>query len=207
MDYCQSLTRMSEAQAEPLVTAERLTPQQLLEISRRARCLHSETEVEGALDTMAAAINAQLRDSNPILLCIMNGGLIVTGKLATRLRFPLQLDYLHATRYRDKTVGAELKWKSYPSLPLAGRVLLVIDDILDEGKTLEAILSYCRQQGAAQIYTAVLVDKLHDRKRSSVKADFVGLEVADYYLYGYGMDYKGYLRNAPGIYAVAEADR
>lgn len=184
-----------------------MSPEQLAGITARARCLHNEQEVEAAIDKMAVAITAVLQDRNPILLCVMNGGLIVTGKLATRLNFPLQLDYAHATRYRDKTVGADLQWQSYPSLPLTGRDVLVIDDILDQGATLESLLTYCRQQGAAQVHSAVLVDKQHGRKLTALKADFVGLEVADFYLYGYGMDYKGYLRNAAGIYAVDESDR
>ncbi len=155
---------------------------------------------------MAGQISDRLRESNPILLCIMNGGVIVTGKLACRLDFPLQIDYLHATRYREQTSGSDLQWKAYPSQPLKGRVVLLLDDILDEGTTLQKIIEYCQQQGAEAVLTAVLLDKQHDRKASDLKADITGLEVEDYYLFGYGMDYKGYLRNAAGIFAIAEAD-
>ncbi|HJN96546.1 MAG: hypoxanthine-guanine phosphoribosyltransferase [Gammaproteobacteria bacterium] len=183
-----------------------LSLEQISAVSKRARCLHTEQQVEAALDAMAAAITERLHDSNPVLLCIMNGGLIVCGKLATRLNFPLQMDYLHATRYRDKTVGADLQWKSYPVTPLAGRVVLIVDDILDEGATLASIVEYCTKQGASEVLTAVLVEKQHARKLSDLQADFVGLEVEDFYFYGYGMDYKGYLRNAAGIFAVAEQD-
>ncbi len=183
-----------------------MTPEQIEAVFKRARCLHTEQQVEAALDNMANEIRAALKDSNPILLCIMNGGLIVTGSLATRLQFPLQIDYLHATRYRDKTVGSDLQWRSYPALSLEGRVVLIVDDILDQGTTLESIFKYCTQQGAQQVFTAVLVDKQHSRKLSTLAADFVGLEVEDHYLFGYGMDYKGYLRNAAGIYAVDDLD-
>jgi len=184
-----------------------MTPSEVRKIQNRARCLHTKEEVEAALDNMAEQISAELQDCNPILLCIMNGGLIVTGKLATRLDFPLQIDYLHATRYREQTRGQDLQWNNYPSQSLQGRVVLLVDDILDQGTTLEMIIAYCQAQGAQRIYTAVLLDKQHDRKTSSLTADFTGLQVEDYYLYGYGMDYKGYLRNAPGIFAIAESDR
>lgn len=184
-----------------------MTPLEVKQIQSRARCLYTEDEVETALDRMAEQITAQLHEQNPILLCIMNGGIIVTGKLATRLDFPLQIDYLHATRYREKTTGEELQWKSYPAQSLKGRVVLLLDDILDQGTTLEMIIAYCQQQGVERVYTAVLLDKQHDRKTSNLIADFTGLKVEDYYLYGYGMDYKGYLRNAPGIFAIAESDK
>jgi hypoxanthine phosphoribosyltransferase len=179
---------------------------ELKQIQARSRCLHTEAEVESAIDAMAERIAAKLEHSNPILLCVMNGGLIITGKLASRLQFPLQIDYLHATRYREQTSGQDLQWKSYPAQALAGRVVLLIDDILDEGVTLEKIVSYCREQGAEAVYTAALLDKQHDRKATDLTADFTGLKVEDFYLYGYGMDYKGYLRNAAGIFAIAEQD-
>lgn len=127
-----------------------------------------------------------------------------TGRTTTpRLPFPLQVDYMHATRYRMETSGADLDWRVAPEAALTGREVLIIDDILDEGKTLAEIIKYCQKKGAANVYTAVLVDKLHDRKAvKGFKADFSGLEAADRFLFGYGMDYKGYWRNAPGIYAV-----
>ncbi|HIF87834.1 MAG TPA: hypoxanthine-guanine phosphoribosyltransferase [Gammaproteobacteria bacterium] len=185
-----------------------MTPEQISQVSRRARCLYSESAVERALDNMVTAISAKIGASNPIVLCVMNGGLITTGKLAMRLDFPLQLDYLHATRYREHTSGSDqLHWEAYPKLGLTDRVVLVVDDILDQGLTLERVLSYCREQGAAAVYVAVLIDKMPARKLSSVTADFVGLEIGDDYVFGYGMDYKGYLRNAAGIFAVAKQDR
>lgn len=90
-----------------------------------------------------------------------------------------------------------------PMIEFRDRPVLIIDDILDEGHTLAAIIDYCREQGAASVQCAVLVDKQHERKaRPDLKADYVGLEVEDRYIFGYGMDYQGYWRNAPGIYAV-----
>ena len=100
---------------------KKMNPKLLTQVYERARCLYSESEVEAALDKLADAIEIRLKDSNPVMLCVMNGGLIVTGKLATRLDFPLQIDYLHATRYRDQTTGSDLQWKVTPSLSLQNR--------------------------------------------------------------------------------------
>ncbi|GED22550.1 hypoxanthine-guanine phosphoribosyltransferase [Halomonas halmophila] len=170
-----------------------------------ADCLISQSEVERALDRMADALNRDLGDRLPVFYCVMNGGLITTGHLLTRLGFPLEVDYLHATRYRGGTRGGELFWRVSPEVPMAGRHVVIVDDILDEGSTLAAILDYCRQAGAESISTAVLVDKQHDRKAvAGLKADYCGLEVADRYVFGFGMDYKGYWRNAPGIFAPSD---
>lgn len=183
-----------------------LNPDEIIEVAKRADCLHSEAEVEEAITVLAKKISLRLAHKNPIILCVMNGGLVLSGKLVTQLNFPLQIDYLHATRYRGNTSGAELQWKQEPTLSMKDRTVLVVDDIYDEGVTLDIILSYCREQGAANVYSAVLVDKIHDRKCTNLSCDFVGLKVEDRYLFGYGMDYKGYLRNAPGIFAIAEVD-
>jgi hypoxanthine phosphoribosyltransferase len=124
--------------------------------------------------------------------------------LFTRLGFPFQIDYVHATRYGDTTAGRELNWLVSPHVSVQGRVVLVVDDIFDEGKTLQAILTYLRQSQAQEIYSAVLVNKKHNRKAPGLNVDFIGLEVEDRYVFGFGMDYKAYWRNLPDIYAVGK---
>jgi hypoxanthine phosphoribosyltransferase len=168
-----------------------------------ADLLVSEADVEAAIKRMAQEITSQLKETRPVLLCVMNGGLIFTGQLLTRLVFPLEIDYVHATRYGHETNGTALQWTVKPQIDLKGRTVLLLDDILDEGVTLAAIADYCRQQGASEVFMAVLVEKLHLRKVSpGMRADFTGIEVGDRFLFGYGLDYKGYWRNAPGIYAL-----
>jgi len=169
-----------------------------------AEQLYSQQDVEQALDRLAAEIKQAMGDKDPLLLCVMTGGLVPASELFIRLKFPVQLDYLHATRYQGTTGGSELKWITAPSQSLRDRTVLVVDDILDEGLTLAAILQYCREQGAKEVYSVVLVEKIHDRRESNLQADFVGLRVEDRYVFGYGMDYHGYLRNVRGIYAIAD---
>jgi len=181
-----------------------VTGQQAREVLARADCLHTAADVDRAYDRLAEAISAKLEGSDPLVLCVMTGALVPAGQLLTRINFPLQIDYIHATRYRGGTRSGELDWKVAPTTSLQDRVVLIIDDILDEGITLARILDYCRDQGAREVYCAVLVNKLHERKALET-VDFVGLTVEDRYVFGCGMDYKGYLRNIPGIYAVNEA--
>ena len=171
------------------------------QVRAEADCLASIKQAENALDSMAAAITARQKNNNPLIVCVMNGGLVVTGCLLSRLDFPLEQDYMHATRYRGETQGGELNWLVEPQYSLKDRHVLIVDDILDEGYTLAAIVKHCKNSGAADVETAVLVEKMHNRKQG-IKADYVGLEIEDRYLFGYGMDYKGYLRNAPGIFAI-----
>jgi len=172
-------------------------------IQETADLLYNEQQVEAALDKMAKQINELLADLNPLILCVINGGIVVAGKLITRLTIPLTLDAINASRYQNNTLGGNVEWLLKPKTPIKNRNLLIIDDILDEGLTLLAIKDYCLEQGAASVYSAVLLDKNLGRVKP-VSVDFIGLEVENRYLFGYGMDYKGYLRNAPGIYACKE---
>jgi hypoxanthine phosphoribosyltransferase len=179
-----------------------VSPEQAWDVYAAAECLYTRAQVETALDRLAAAISARLAKHNPLLLCVMTGGVVPVGCLLPRLDFPLELDYVHATRYQGTTRGGTLEWRAAPRCPLQGRSVLIVDDILDEGNTLAAIVDHCRSHGAATAHTAVLVEKQLPRAKAH-SADFVGLTVPNRYVFGYGMDYHEYLRNAPGIYAVA----
>lgn len=171
------------------------------QVREEADCLFNKEEVLSSIKQLAETLTNELAKSNPIILAIMNGGLIPMGLLIPEMDFPLQVDYLHATRYRDKTRGGQLQWLASPNIDLNGRIVLLVDDIHDEGITLHEITRYCQEAGARHVYSAVLVNKIHDRKNNT-QADFHALEVPDRYVFGFGMDYKGMLRNAPGIYAV-----
>jgi hypoxanthine phosphoribosyltransferase len=168
-----------------------------------ADLLAGADEVTAAISRLAEEITVRLCEKRPVLICVMKGGLIFSGQLLPRLAFPLELEYVQATRYGQAANGGSITWLARPALDLRGRSVLLLDDILDEGVTLAAIADFCRQQGASEVLTAVLVDKRHSRKvAAGLKADFTGIETEDRFLFGYGLDYKGYWRNAPGIYAV-----
>ncbi len=172
-------------------------------VMHTADCLYTPQEVEQAFTRMASEINRDMAGGDVVAMCVMNGGLVVSGMLIPQLDFALRVDYMHASRYREKTSGDDLHWKVNPSQPLAGKDVLLIDDILDEGYTLEAIIDFLHSQSPASIRSAVAFKKEHDRGvRPPV--EYIGLTVPDRYVFGYGMDYKGYWRNAPGVFAVAD---
>jgi hypoxanthine phosphoribosyltransferase len=181
-----------------------ISAQQAWEVLRQADCLYSPDQVEAALAGMASRINQALDGTDPLVVCVMTGGVVPFGRLLPRFTFPLQIDYVHATRYGKKLQGGQLQWLSGPHQDPRGRAVLLIDDILDEGTTLAGIEARYRADGAREVSKAVLVVK--DRARvHDVKIEFAGLDVPNRYVFGCGMDYKGYLRNIPGIYAEAES--
>jgi hypoxanthine phosphoribosyltransferase len=121
-------------------------------VQASADLVFSQSAVSAAIDAMAQNINSQLAEANPLVLCVLNGGIIASGHLLPRLTMPLTLDSINASRYRNQTVGGDINWLVKPTTPLQGRTILVIDDILDEGLTLLAIKQYCLEQGAAAVY-------------------------------------------------------
>jgi hypoxanthine phosphoribosyltransferase len=160
-------------------------PRDLLENSR---VLYNRTEVSDAVQKMADEINDFYADEAIILLSVLTGAIIPAAWLATRLKMPLQMDFVHATRYRGGLYGAELEYRVPPRLDLEGKHVLIVDDIFDEGNTLAAIKGSVEKRKAGSVKMAALVRKQHDRGLSRDYIDFVGLEVPDVYVFGCGMD-------------------
>ena len=181
-------------------------PPELAEVRRRARCLATPEDIDRAMDRMASEITEKLSQTTPLLLGVMTGGLVPLAMLLQRLSFPMQVDYAHLTRYGMRTTGGELLWVKRPPESARSRTVLVVDDLLDHGITLSAVVDACRELGAAEVLTAVLVTKTVEERAGLAATDFSALTLPDDYLFGYGMDWHGYLRNLNGIYAVAEDD-
>lgn len=168
-----------------------------------AEILFSADQVNSALQRVAQEINAQLADQHPLVLSVMGGAVVFSGQLLPLLNFPLDFDYLHVSRYGNEKQGGELHWKVAPRENVRGKVVLVLDDILDEGHTMQAIQQRVMELGATKFYCAVFADKIHG-KAKPLQADFVGLALPNRFVFGYGMDIHGAWRNLPAIYAVKE---
>ncbi len=169
---------------------------------KSAELVHDRDALEAAIKRMGNEITRDLQGETPLFITVMNGGLIFAGQLALAIKNDLEFDYLHATRYRGLTSGSELTWLSEPKLSLTERIVLIADDILDEGHTLQQVCDYCRKKGARKILVAVLCEKDHGRCVPGLRADYVGVHVPDRYVFGFGMDYYEQGRNLPGIYAI-----
>lgn len=179
-----------------------MLPHEAWKILAEAELLCDSESVQKAIKRMAGDISALLRESNPIVLVIMRGGVFFAGQLLPLLRFPLELEYAHASRYGDATAGGALHWSVAPPASVRNRAVLVLDDILDAGETLRAVRAEVLALGAASCHLAVLT--LKDTGRSKlVVADFVGLTLPNRYVFGCGLDVHGAWRNLPEIYALS----
>ena len=178
-----------------------MNPQEARKILAEADLLCSAEESALAVRRVAAEITVRLADADPLVLAVMGGAVVFAGQLLPQLIFPLDFDYLHVTRYGDVTKGGQLAWIVEPRSAVEGRVVLVVDDILDEGVTMAEIAKRLRAQGASDVLTAVFADKNIGRSKP-IAADFVGVRLPNRYVFGYGMDVKGAWRNLPAVYAV-----
>lgn len=161
-------------------------------------------EVAAAIDWLATAIEDHCGRDEWIAICVLNGGLIFTAEIMKRVTVPLRLDSVRVSRYHNTTSGKDLRWHAKPEMQIEGKRILLLDDIFDEGETLAALSGYFRRQGAAEVFTAVLVEKDHDRKVEGYRPDLVGLRCPDNYVFGFGMDYEGLYRNLPDIRRLAD---
>jgi hypoxanthine phosphoribosyltransferase len=180
-------------------------PPDVLAARHRAEEIVSAASVQFAIDQVALRLTVALSAENPVLLCVMNGGLPYAGELLKRLAFPLEMSYLHVGRYGNATRGDQLTWHARPTIELGGRHVVLIDDIFDQGYTLAALAAWVVEAGARAVTTTVLVDKLLESARGvDINVDFAALRCPDRYLFGCGMDYRGYWRNLAAIYALPQ---
>lgn len=181
-----------------------ISNQQARDILSNAELLFTGEQVTAAVHLVAQEINATLADQHPLVLSVMGGAVVFTGQLLPLLNFPLDFDYVHVSRYGNAKQGGEMHWKVAPRENVRGKVVLVVDDILDEGETIAAIKQRVMELGATRFYSAVFADKANGRDKP-IRADFIGMSVPDRFVFGYGMDIHGAWRNLPAIYAVREA--
>lgn len=180
-----------------------MTPLQAQQLLDNAECVASADTVQAVINRLADEIAGRLAADLPLVLAVMGGAVVFAGQLLPRLNFPLEFDYLHVTRYRGNTSGGEVEWRVLPGQNVAGRSVLVLDDILDEGETLAAIRDKLHDMGAARVWSAVLTNKDNGLTKP-IQADFVGLDVPNRYVFGCGMDAYGLWRNLPAIYALKD---
>jgi hypoxanthine phosphoribosyltransferase len=178
-----------------------MSPDEAWRVLHDADQLFDEAAVQRTIDRLAMEISASLKDRFPLVLAVMGGSVFFAGHLLPKLHFPLEFDYVHASRYGRATSGGEIVWTVPPRENVTHRTVLVLDDILDGGDTLAAIRDRVLGLGAQACLCAVLADKDIGRVKPVVP-DFVGLRLPNRYVFGCGMDISGAWRNLPAIYAV-----
>jgi len=172
----------------------------------QADCLYDLNDINQALDKIATQLNRHYAGMKPVLLCVMKGALVTMGQLLPKLSFPLEIDYIHASRYGDNLEGGDINWHHKPKTALTNRDIILIEDIVDRGETLNVLRDFCMENKAKSVTCVTLVNKV-DVEQSCQPAEFVGLNVPNRYVFGFGMDYQGDARQLPGIYALAESEQ
>jgi len=170
---------------------------------KESELIASAAEVQAAVQRLAAEIEEEFAKKYPLVLAVMGGAVVFAGQILPLLRFPLDFDYVHASRYGAMTRGSRIEWRVRPPALVRGRTVLVLDDILDHGETMSAIRSGLLELGALSVQCAVLVEKLL-KENKPIVPDFVGLKIPDRFVFGCGMDAKGFWRNLPEIRAMKE---
>ena len=176
----------------------------LLHNPQTAEVLYDRAAVDAMIAGQAERINVRYAGDRLLVLPVMTGALVYAGQLLPHLVMPLELDYVHATRYDGARSGGSLQWLVRPRLPVSGRKILLLDDILDEGITLQRIADWLLDEGAAEVAISVLVHKEKPMPQPCAP-DFPALRVPDRYVYGFGLDANGLWRNANGIFVAPGA--
>lgn len=173
-------------------------------IHKDAECLFTEQSIQAGIMELANKLEARLFDKNPVFMSIMNGALFFTVDLLKQFNFPLQFDYLHLSRYQGKTQAADIVWHCHPKRSLDNRCVVLLDDIFDQGYSLQAAAEACHALGAQEIITVVLLKKHLENAKQLGEPDYFVFECPERYVFGYGMDYQHYFRNLSAIYALNE---
>lgn len=178
-----------------------MTAAELSRVLDRADLVFSVEEVAAAVRRMAEEVGRDLGGLDPIVIPILLGGAYTALRLCEHFRFPYEMDSVRVARYASRTAG-DLHWYARPCLELAGRHVLLVDDVLDRGVTLHAVEHELRRMSVAGVSLAVLARKAVDTRIDRPAVDYVGLDAPDRYLFGCGMDLDGRWRGLPAIYAI-----
>jgi hypoxanthine phosphoribosyltransferase len=176
------------------------------EILKKSSILFKNDQIMCAISTLAKSCNENFYEveKKVTVLPVMKGAIPFAGHLIPKLNFELIIEYIHATRYLQNKGTVNLQYIYEPPVEsIINKDILLLDDILDEGITLLNLKSKLIDLGANSVMTAVLFDK-NLQKRKPLEADFVGLEVPNKYVFGFGLDFKGRGRNLPHLYSYDE---
>lgn len=166
-------------------------------------CIIHDKAIKVAVKRLGEQINKSYADQDPILLCILNGAFIFFADLVRYIDISHQVDFAQITSYGDGITPGDVAWVLKPSIDIAGRNVLIVDDIIDTGQTARFVCSNLRMRKAKSVAVCALLSKMANRKWS-IYAPYVGFEIADTFVYGYGLDRKGRDRNLRAIYGNGE---
>ena len=173
-------------------------------ILSRSQLIYTHEEIVSAIDLLAGKLNRQFKNKKALILPVLTGAIPFVGMLLPRLSFTIEVNYFHVSRYQNNVGTNQIKITHQPSPEsVLNQEVLVVDDILDEGITLKLINEQLIDMKPKSITNVVLFEKQLDIKKE-ISADYVGLDVPDAYVFGFGLDFNGAGRNIPDLYSFNE---
>ena len=171
-------------------------------MSEKIKVLLSEEEVDARIKQIAAQISRDYAGREIHLICVLKGGVFFTCELAKRITVPVTIDFMTTSSYGAGTVSSgEVKIKSDVEIPVDGRNVLIVEDIIDSGNTLHFLQDVFKDRNAKSVRLCTMLDK-PDRREVDVDVDYVGFTIPDEFVVGYGLDYDQKYRNLPYIGVV-----
>ncbi len=162
-----------------------------------------EEKLLKAVDHVAEQMNKDLEGKNPLMVCVLNGSFMFASDLMKRLSFPCEISFVKLSSYSGTGSTGTVKELIGLSENLEGRTVVLLEDIVDTGLTIINTVEQVKQMGPEDVKVATMLFKPEACKRD-VKLDYVGMEIPNDFIVGYGLDYDGYGRNLKDIYTVVE---
>lgn len=165
--------------------------------------LISEDQLARQIDALAQRILQDYQNEEPVIVGVLNGSILFIADLIRLLPIPLCVDFIGVSSYRGKTRPGPLKTTKKLSLEVQGRRVLVVDEILDSGRTLQSVAQTLESFSPQDLRTCVLLEKTA-RRAIQIQADYVGFQIPDCFVVGYGLDCDGRYRNLPFLGVLEE---
>jgi len=159
------------------------------------------SDIKEAIWKIADKLNEDLKDKNPLMVCILNGSFMFSADLLKLIKFPCQISFVKLSSYQGTSSCGHVKELIGINEDLSGRTVLLLEDIVDSGITVKNCICQVKNTGAKEVLVATLLFKPNALKED-IKLDYIGLEIPNDFIVGYGLDYNGYGRNLPDIYKI-----
>ncbi|MCI5777791.1 MAG: hypoxanthine phosphoribosyltransferase [Bacteroidales bacterium] len=164
---------------------------------------YPESQIKDAVSKVAQAINNDLKGSDPLFLCVLNGAFMFAADLMKLVNIPSKISFVKFASYEGTQSTGVVKQLIGLNEDLTGRTVVIIEDIVDTGITIEGLVKQCKDKGAADVRVATMLFKPQNCK-INFKPDYVAIEIPNDFIVGYGLDYDGYGRNIPEILTLVK---
>jgi hypoxanthine phosphoribosyltransferase len=163
----------------------------------------NSSEIQSKIDLLSSRIKADVEGKNPLFITVLNGAFIFAADLIRRFQFPLEVAFIRVASYSGTSSSGKVREVIGLDMDITGRIVVIVEDIIDSGITMEYLIGMMKELGAKEVRIATFLFK-PGAFQKDYKIDYVGMEIPNDFIVGYGLDYDGYGRNYPDIYKISE---